>query len=472
MDLTSKRVFLSGTFQTFNQDQIRARLKAQGATIARKLDSKADLAVFGQRTRSSTKDKAQSLGIPVLTEGELLPLIGVAPLNERMEALRGIMGQSPSKEAWQALCALLDDWPEKSHLDMGLEYAEAHLEHWPDLLRMLPERWITASGHLCRNVRAQICRVSPDKPNHAGYLIQIGERSDLRRLLAPSTPSNPGPKAPQDTLERTEQALCLVGPDGTLKASTPFASPTENWSREDHFFSVCGRYVWFMGYDSEGIEAVLYLLDSQDLSVLDQKRHSELYDGYYDPCGWGEYQVAMSDNGQVGVYNCAGDSVLGAFIFWQEDAQIHARPTPIIDGDPGEILGFSACGTRYGLLTSIGLLHLYSLPEVQRLENRTPDPQPDARGNEPPVLTYGGRFTKDLLLIPLRGWHSWQNAWGISVHDPLTGACHGFVRATTPSYHHNDWMQIHSDRLCSHAGGTLRYLPPARLTYQPNAPEA
>lgn len=56
---------------------------------------------------------------------------------ERLAHLRGILGGSPTQEAWQALLQLLHNWPPEQGLETAVAYAEAHLEDWDDTLRSM-----------------------------------------------------------------------------------------------------------------------------------------------------------------------------------------------------------------------------------------------------------------------------------------------------------------------------------------------
>lgn len=62
--------------------------------------------------------------------------------HERFAALREVLQLPPSEEHWWALCALFEDWSEEHSREMALTYADAHLEAWPDRLRIVSlRRW-------------------------------------------------------------------------------------------------------------------------------------------------------------------------------------------------------------------------------------------------------------------------------------------------------------------------------------------
>lgn len=58
-----------------------------------------------------------------------------------LEQLRALLYADPSREAWEALCALFDRWPASQSLEVGVDYAVAHLARWPRPLCAAPERW-------------------------------------------------------------------------------------------------------------------------------------------------------------------------------------------------------------------------------------------------------------------------------------------------------------------------------------------
>lgn len=54
-----------------------------------------------------------------------------------------MLDQAPSQKAWRSLIELFDSWSEKEELEVGLDYARAHLdEHWPPSLRKAPIMWV------------------------------------------------------------------------------------------------------------------------------------------------------------------------------------------------------------------------------------------------------------------------------------------------------------------------------------------
>lgn len=63
----------------------------------------------------------------------------VTTIQQRLEALRALSHEAPSAERWERAWSLLCGWPSQEDLQVGLDYASAALEHWPDALRQPPE---------------------------------------------------------------------------------------------------------------------------------------------------------------------------------------------------------------------------------------------------------------------------------------------------------------------------------------------
>jgi DNA ligase (NAD+) len=72
--LAGKTVVLTGALEQLTRDEAKQRLQALGARVAGSVSAKTDLVVAG-REAGSKLDKAQSLGIEVINEAELLRLI-------------------------------------------------------------------------------------------------------------------------------------------------------------------------------------------------------------------------------------------------------------------------------------------------------------------------------------------------------------------------------------------------------------
>jgi DNA ligase (NAD+) len=73
--LAGKTFVLTGTFPTFSRDQAKDLLEAAGAKVAGSVSKKTDYVVAGAEAGSKL-EKAQTLGITVLDEVQMLALLG------------------------------------------------------------------------------------------------------------------------------------------------------------------------------------------------------------------------------------------------------------------------------------------------------------------------------------------------------------------------------------------------------------
>ena len=73
-DLAGKIFVLTGTLSTLTRDEATARLKAMGAKVTGSVSAKTSFVVAGEKAGSKL-EKANALGIPVMSEEELLELI-------------------------------------------------------------------------------------------------------------------------------------------------------------------------------------------------------------------------------------------------------------------------------------------------------------------------------------------------------------------------------------------------------------
>jgi DNA ligase (NAD+) len=80
--LAGKTVVLTGSLPTLSRDQAKEMLEAAGAKVAGSVSKKTDYVVAGSEAGSKL-DKAQSLGIAVLDEAQMLALLyGAAAVND------------------------------------------------------------------------------------------------------------------------------------------------------------------------------------------------------------------------------------------------------------------------------------------------------------------------------------------------------------------------------------------------------
>jgi DNA ligase (NAD+) len=74
--LAGKTLVLTGTLPTLTRDQAREKIEAAGGKVAGSVSRKTDYVVAGDEAGSKL-DKARELGIPVITEAELLAMLGI-----------------------------------------------------------------------------------------------------------------------------------------------------------------------------------------------------------------------------------------------------------------------------------------------------------------------------------------------------------------------------------------------------------
>ena len=73
--LAGHTLVLTGTLANLTRDQASARIEAAGGKVSSSVSKKTSFVVVGA-SPGSKKEKAEALGIPVLTEGEFLERIG------------------------------------------------------------------------------------------------------------------------------------------------------------------------------------------------------------------------------------------------------------------------------------------------------------------------------------------------------------------------------------------------------------
>lgn len=56
--------------------------------------------------------------------------------------LRSLLNAAPSPASWERICRILEEAPWPQAQQELLPYASAHLERWPDALRVMPARWL------------------------------------------------------------------------------------------------------------------------------------------------------------------------------------------------------------------------------------------------------------------------------------------------------------------------------------------
>ena len=74
--LTGRAYVITGTLERFTRDEAKARLEALGAKVSDSVSSRTAGLVVGEEPGASKLAKAQKAGVPVLSEAELLQLLG------------------------------------------------------------------------------------------------------------------------------------------------------------------------------------------------------------------------------------------------------------------------------------------------------------------------------------------------------------------------------------------------------------
>lgn len=60
---------------------------------------------------------------------------------ERTAQLRSLFYEEPDPDVWDQILGLFEDWDYKDDLQVGIDYADAMLKHWPDNLRIARPAW-------------------------------------------------------------------------------------------------------------------------------------------------------------------------------------------------------------------------------------------------------------------------------------------------------------------------------------------
>ncbi len=74
--LQGKKFVVSGTFQNFSRDEIKADIERYGGEVASSVSRKTDYLLAGEKPGPSKVAKAQQLGIPIISEEEYLKMTG------------------------------------------------------------------------------------------------------------------------------------------------------------------------------------------------------------------------------------------------------------------------------------------------------------------------------------------------------------------------------------------------------------
>jgi DNA ligase (NAD+) len=74
--LAGKTFVISGVFEQLSREDLKTLIEAQGGKVLSSISAKLDYLVAGQNMGPSKLEKAQKLGIPLLSEDEFLAMLG------------------------------------------------------------------------------------------------------------------------------------------------------------------------------------------------------------------------------------------------------------------------------------------------------------------------------------------------------------------------------------------------------------
>jgi DNA ligase (NAD+) len=74
--LTGHTYVITGTLESFTRDEAAAQLEERGAKVGNSVSSKTTGLIVGEEPGKSKLTKAEKSGVPLLTEADLLALLG------------------------------------------------------------------------------------------------------------------------------------------------------------------------------------------------------------------------------------------------------------------------------------------------------------------------------------------------------------------------------------------------------------
>ena len=74
--LTGKTFVISGVFQQFGRDELKAKIKNNGGQVVSAVSGKLDYLLVGDKMGPAKRQKAESLGVTIITEQEFLNMLG------------------------------------------------------------------------------------------------------------------------------------------------------------------------------------------------------------------------------------------------------------------------------------------------------------------------------------------------------------------------------------------------------------
>ena len=70
--MTGDRIVVSGVFETISRNELKALIEANGGKVVSSISAKTSYLIAGNNMGPSKRQKAETLGIPILTEQEFL----------------------------------------------------------------------------------------------------------------------------------------------------------------------------------------------------------------------------------------------------------------------------------------------------------------------------------------------------------------------------------------------------------------
>ncbi|WP_416171387.1 BRCT domain-containing protein [Algoriphagus boritolerans] len=81
--MAGKRILASGKLQNFKRDEIVKFVQAHGGQYISSVSKNMDFIIEGEEMGPSKKEKAQKLGVPLISEEEFLRMVSSTPLTHR-----------------------------------------------------------------------------------------------------------------------------------------------------------------------------------------------------------------------------------------------------------------------------------------------------------------------------------------------------------------------------------------------------
>lgn len=446
MELDGAKIKLGGRFHVMGQDAYKARLKARGASVVKKLGPTAEVFVAGERVKPAMLAQAKALGLEIWDEAQLAAAVGVLEPEARERSLRErLEGAQPSKEAWAELVRALDtEWPDEDEArGRAVEIAEPLLSGWPDGLRVAPRHWLLGSGPCyARDPRFRLARRATPAHAEGGHLVVVAEAPtrDATEAWLDARAGDPGlsphwreilfgpsPIHGQRILERVRGRELRVVEGRNIGPSVESLPPQDpKLQNESFFFSRCGRYVWLADHDAEG-SGQLRLLNAESMAQLGETHRVEH--------SWAELSVHRCLHGEdelVAFNRNAGDSHLGVTLAEIKGGELHVRDAICKGPDSLELTGFSEDRTRLVATDGYNLLSIWNTATGEPVYSGYPDLTGfPGLPSEAPRLSFGG-YVGRCALIPLEDEPSfgWGGFAGVALIDPADGSLLGLCRAS------------------------------------------